>query len=84
MYDKRDSQLPNVGLIRIKDLETHEERWLDTSSSKVRQAHSKWWYERQITMNTTMQRCRVDVASIATDENYVKALMALFQKRGVR
>ena len=84
VYDKRDSQLPDVGLIRIKDLETQEERWIDTSSSKVRQAHSKWWYERQIAMNTTMQRCRVDVASIATDENYVKALMALFQKRGVR
>ena len=84
VYDKRDSQFPDVGLIRVMDLETQEERWLDTSSSKVRQAHSKWWYERQIAMNTTMQRCRVDVASIATDENYVKALMALFQKRGVR
>ena len=84
VYDKRDSQLPNVGLVRIQDLETNDEKWIDTSSAKVRQAHNKWWYERQQTMNTILQRCRVDVASVATDENYVKALMALFQKRGLK
>ncbi len=84
VYDKRDAQLPDVGLVRIKDLETQEECWIDTSSSKVRQAHNKWWYERQQSMNETFHKSRVDVASIATDENYVKALMSLFQKRGVR
>lgn len=84
VYDKRDAQLPDVGLVRIKDLETQKECWIDTSSSKVRQAHNKWWYERQQSMNETFHKSRVDVASIATDENYVKALMSLFQKRGVR
>lgn len=84
VYDKRDAQLPDVGLMRIMDLETGTERWLNTSSAKVRQAHSKWWYERQQVMNETMHRCRVDLASVATDEDYVKALMGLFQKRGVR
>lgn len=84
VYDKRDAQLPDVGLIRIKDFETSEERWIDTSSSRVRQAHNKWWYERQQEMNNTLQRCRVDVTSIATDENYVKSLKTLFQKRGVK
>ncbi|MBQ9073922.1 MAG: DUF58 domain-containing protein [Muribaculaceae bacterium] len=84
VYDKRDAQLPDVGLMRIMDLETGTERWLNTSSAKVRQAHSKWWYERQQVMNETMHRCRVDLASVATDEDYIKALMGLFQKRGVR
>ena len=84
VYDKRDAQLPDVGLLKIKDLETGREQWLDTSSSRVRQAHNKWWYERQQQTAEIMHRCRVDMASVATDEDYVKALMGLFQKRGVR
>lgn len=84
VYDKRDAQLPNVGLLRICDLESGVERWLDTSSARVRQAHSRWWYERQQKMGAIMNKCRVDLASIATDEDYVKALINLFQKRGVR
>ncbi len=84
VYDKRDAQLPKVGLLRICDLESGVERWLDTSSARVRQAHSRWWYERQQKMGAIMNKCRVDLASIATDEDYVKALMNLFQKRGVR
>ena len=84
VYDKRDAQLPDVGLLKIKDLETGREQWLNTSSSRVRQAHNKWWYERQQQTAEIMHRCRVDMASVATDEDYVKALMGLFQKRGVR
>jgi hypothetical protein len=57
---------------------------LNTSSSRVRQAHNKWWYELQQQTAEIMHRCRVDMASVATDEDYVKALMGLFQKRGVR
>jgi hypothetical protein len=49
----------------------------------VRQAYNKWWYERQLKMSETVQRCRVDIASVATDEDYVKAMMGLFKKRGV-
>ncbi len=84
VYDKRDAQLPDVGLMKVVDLETGIERWIDTSSAKVRQAHSKWWYERQQKMSEIMHRCRVDIASVATDEDYVKSLMGLFQRRSVR
>lgn len=84
VYDKRDAQLPDVGFMRVTDLETGADRWVDTSSAKVRKAYNKWWYERQQYMSDTMQRCHVDVASIATDEDFVKSLMGLFKKRGVR
>ncbi|MDE7471137.1 MAG: DUF58 domain-containing protein, partial [Paramuribaculum sp.] len=82
VYDKRDTQLPDIGLMRVADLETGKERWIDTSSKKVRKAYSRWWYERQQKMSETMNRARVDVASIATDEDYVAALMGLFRRRG--
>lgn len=84
VYDKRDAQIPDIGLIRVQDLETGKERWLDTSSKKVRKTLGKWWYERQQSMTEILRRCRVDFSSVSTDEDYVKALMGLFQKRGVR
>jgi hypothetical protein len=84
VYDRRDAQLPDVGLMRVQDLETGTLRWVNTSSSRVRKAFNKWWYERQQVMTDCFNRCRVDYASIATDEDYVKSLMGLFKKRGVR
>lgn len=82
VYDKRDAQLPNVGLIRACDLETGQTRWVDTSNSKVRQAYGRWWYDRQQAMTETLRSSRVDFVSVATDENYVKALIGLFKNRG--
>ncbi len=84
IYDKRDTQIPDIGLLRVRDLETGRERWIDTSMPSTRKALGKWWYERQQAMTETMSRCRVDSTSIATDEDYVKALMSLFRKRAAR
>lgn len=84
VYDKRDAQLPNVGLMRVADLETGHECWVDTSSSSTRKAYNKWWYDRQQAMNTALRRCRVETATVATDENYVIALRSLFQARASR
>ncbi|MBO5268830.1 MAG: DUF58 domain-containing protein [Muribaculaceae bacterium] len=84
VYDKRDAQLPDVGLMRITDLETGATRWIDTSSSKVRKAYGKWWYERQQAMSEILKKSRVNFTGVATDEDYVKALMALFKNRTQR
>lgn len=82
VYDRREEELPNIGLVRVCDAETGVEQWVNTSSKKVRQAYSKWWYERQQKMNEMVRRSKVDLTSIATDEDYVKALMGMFKKRG--
>lgn len=84
VYDKRDTALPDVGLMRLSDLETGAERWVDTSSALVRKAFGKWWYERQQAMSETFMKCRVDFASVATDEDFVKSLMNLFKRRGAK
>ena len=70
--------------MRVTDLETGSTGWIDTSSRSTRQAYSKWWYERQQAMTEALSKSRVDLASIATDEDFAKALMALFKNRGVR
>lgn len=81
VYDKRDSIFPNVGLMHMVDLESGEDRWIDTSSKKVRQTYAHWWYDRQQAMIDTLNRARVNFISVSTDEDYVKALMALFKNR---
>ena len=84
IYDKRDETLPDIGLVNVCDLETGESRWINTSSSSVRKAYNRRWYDSQQQMNSIMSRCGVDIASISTNEDYVKALKALLQRRGVR
>ncbi len=81
VYDQRETELPSVGLMKVKDAETGTERWIDSSSAKVRNAFSEWWNTRQNEMNNAFKKCRVDSVSVRTDEDYVKALIALFEKR---
>lgn len=82
VYDRRDAQLPDVGLMRVRDLESGSMKWIDTSSSRVRKAFDRAWYERQQNLATVTAKCGVDLASVSTDEDYVKALLGLFNRRG--
>ena len=84
IYDKRDETLPDIGLVNVQDLETGGSRWVNTSSSAVRKAYNRQWYDSQQQMNSILSRCGVDLASISTNEDYVKSLKALLQRRGVR
>lgn len=84
VYDKRETTLPNVGLIQIEDLETGETQLIDSSSKSTRNAFSKWWYDRQQKMIDTMNKSKVDLASVSTDENFVKSLMSLFKNRSYK
>lgn len=81
VYDKRDAQMSDLGLVRFADLETGRTRWIDTSSKSTRKAYDKWWYDRQQKMAETLRSARVDFVSMASDEDYVKQLMALFHHR---
>lgn len=81
IYDRREMELPSVGLMKIKDAETGHERWIDSSSGRVRDAYKEWWDHRQEEMSNSFKKSRVDHVSIRTDEDYVKALITLFDKR---
>lgn len=83
VYDKRDASLPDIGLIRMKDMETGQTRWVDTSMAKVRNMYARHWYDRQQKLSSIVMRSGVDLVSVATDEDFVKALLALFKKRAV-
>ncbi len=82
VYDKRETELPDVGLMKMRDVERGTEEWIDTSSARVRKAYAEWWQKRQSLALDICRRNGVDVTSVATDEDYVVALMNLFKKRG--
>ena len=81
VYDKRLEELPDVGLMRVRDAETGHEQWIDTSSKALRNAHHAWWVDRKQKLNETFTHSNVDAVSVRTDEDYVKALLNLFAKR---
>lgn len=81
VYDKWAKALPDVGLVKVVDAESGHEMYVDTSSKKVRVAHARYWIERQQMLKDTLSRANVDWVSVATDDDYVKAMMHLFASR---
>ena len=81
VYDIRDKELPDVGLMRVVDAETGYEQYIDTSSRQLRQAHERYWRNTQEKLKDTMSKSNVDLVSIATNDDYVKSLLMLFKRR---
>ena len=81
VYDKWAKALPDVGLVKVVDAESGHEMYVDTSSKKVRAAHARYWIERQQMLKDTLSRANVDWVSVATDDDYVKAMTHLFASR---
>ncbi len=81
VYDKRAKELPDVGLIKVRNAETGHDIYIDTSSKKLRQANTRYWMEREESLRQTFAKSNVDWVSVATDEDYVKQMMLLFASR---
>ncbi len=81
VHDPRERSLPPVGLVHIKDSESGAGAWIDTDSRKVRAAYERWFYDLSVRQDALLNRYQIDHVDIATDEDYVKGLMALFNKR---
>lgn len=81
VYDKREAELPRVGLVKLHDAERGGDVWVDTSSRRVRENYAAWWNKRQAQMDESLKKSRVDITSVATDEDFVVALMNLFKRR---
>lgn len=81
VYDRRATELPNIGLMKVVDAETGYEQYVDTSSRTVRDAYKLYWINRQKTLKETFVKSGVDTVSIATDDDYVKHLLLLFNRR---
>lgn len=81
VYDERDRELPDVGIIEVEDAETGQREWLDTSSRKVRQYWREKFDEEHTKMQSLLKHNRIDRASVATDGDYVAELIKMFKQR---
>ena len=81
VYDRRDAELPDVGIVEVEDAETGCKLWIDTSLRAVRERYGAAWREGERFVDTALNRGRVDHVSVTTDEDYVKALIKLFKRR---
>jgi uncharacterized protein (DUF58 family) len=82
VYDMRDADLPDVGWVKMKDAETGQTLYVDTASVETRLRYNNYWRDSQHRLQQQMAKNRVDMVSIRTDEDYVKALITLFRMRG--
>jgi uncharacterized protein (DUF58 family) len=82
--DRRETELPNVGLLRAMDPETGKVRWIDTGSKRARMNYNKWAAEKSKRLDTALSRYGVDMVRVYTGRDYVKPLMNLFKKRTAR
>lgn len=82
VYDKRLAELPDIGLVKMRDAENGVDLVVDTSSKKVRDAQHRWWMNINMKLKDTFNRSNVDSVSIRTDQDYVSSLMSLFAQRG--
>ena len=81
VYDKRETILPKVGYIKLKDAETEQRSWVNTNDSKLRQEYENYWSKKQNQLQHSLKKSGVDFVSISTDEDYVKSLIQLFKLR---
>ena len=81
VFDKRDAELPDVGLVEMVDAESGRRVWVDTSSAEVRNHYANAWNEDRQRVNSLMDKARVDHTDISTEEDYVKQLIKLFARR---
>jgi uncharacterized protein (DUF58 family) len=81
VYDPRDAELTDVGLVEMIDSESGQRVWVDTSSRRVRDHYARHWQERHEKMDKVLSRARIDHADVTTEEDYVKELIKLFKRR---
>ena len=84
IFDEREMEIPDLGLIKVKNAETGKTSWIDTSDPKLRKNHRKWVFQKEKYLDDLFIKSGMDVAKVRTDQDYVKPLVNLFKKREAR
>lgn len=81
VYDLRETELPDIGLLNILDAETGKDMLVDTSSAYIRNSYKNAWKKKNEELNEIFMRLGIDSVSVSTEEDYVKPLINLFKRR---
>jgi uncharacterized protein (DUF58 family) len=82
IYDEREKELPNVGLVRMIDAETGDSTWVDTTKTDIRKHYAISFRKRQAKLDDIFRKAGVDNLKLATHQSYVQPLMNMFKRRG--
>lgn len=81
VYDRRDKELPDAGLIRMTDAETGASQWVDSSDKKVRAYYEQQFHQHAQYCRNAFMKSGAELISVRTDEDYVKVLQTFFLNR---
>lgn len=81
VYDEKEHQLPNIGLVNMLDAETGEQRLINTSSKKVRTEYEKYYHDKVKYFQEVFIKCGAGIMSTRLDEDYAKKLLGYFRAR---
>jgi len=84
VFDRMELELPNVGFIKVKDMESGQYRWIDTSNATNRQNYNRYWQQKRSDLQTIFSRNGISYAEIRNDEDYVRPLMRLFEMKKIQ
>ncbi len=84
IFDERETEIPDMGLVRFRHAETGKQSWIDTSDKRVRENYRNWHLRHHETLTDLFRRSGIDVAKIRTDQDYVGPLGNLFKRREAR
>jgi len=84
IYDHRETELINVGMVKMSDNETGQQVWVDTARKSIREAYRNWWLNSDRQVTTLFNKTGTDFTNIATNQDYVKPLVKLFKQREAR
>ncbi len=81
VYDKMDMQLPDAGLMQIKDAETNKTKWVDTSNAMIRYNYQQHFMQQSEMSKNYFRKAGAELLHVRTDDDYVKILQQFFIKR---
>lgn len=84
IHDSFEDELPDIGVVPLRDAETGEEVYVDTSSRKVRAHYYERRKKRQHILSEYFRKNKMDSVSLSTNESYVRPLIDYFQRRILR
>jgi uncharacterized protein (DUF58 family) len=81
VYDKMDMQLPEAGILQLRDAETGKEQWVDSSDALVRHNYQQHFFKQSEDTKLYFRKAGADLLHIRTDNDYVKILQQFFLNR---
>lgn len=84
VFDEREQELPNIGIIPVRDAETDKIKWIDSGDKQLRTSYKAKSIEHESFLLDTFARSGVDIAHIDTKHSFVRPLINLFKMREAR